>query len=1034
MDFPSLNIDEFTARFQYDPSQNRLGGDKNLSVFKAQDLKTGQTVVLQIYQGTGLNPKTFLQEAQKALKLDHENLVQYLDFMVLKVRNFFGEEELRLVSVHKYVAGITLRAWIDTQRNQTELNEILAGILKGLQYLHDGGMPHGNLVPRDIVLEEQATGLVPKMVNYGYVKLFQARKTSSGNLLLGTGEYMPPEKIAPQGRGAIRLNADFWALGVILFEILAGKSPFGSKREGHSLAHIFGQIMQAHLPDLIQNFPDPYREMVLACLDKDPQNRVQTAKELLDMLGWAKTALEDVKKAGLNAPKSSSDPIAQAPPIPTSLPDLPYFAKIILLGEASVGKSTFLRSLTGKDASLLHKKESGINIRPHTFQLEGKRVITHIWDFADNKINDSIHQIFFSSRCLYLLMWDSRKSDQDPLLEEWMNLINTYTEEARIILMVNRWEHAPCQVDAKRLQTHYPHISAYFEISALDEKAVPKVEREIQQQLRNLSYIREGLPDSWLAIQSELANIERDYIDYRNFRDLCKNHGLDQQETEELSLLLHDLGILLNYRQEGSSLQGTAILDPEWLTTGIYQILQARQLQSQQGIIPFGDLDLILDAETYPPEKHILFLELMHFYQMCFPIGEMRRFFLFPSCLPANAPKYFWPEKTEHSYRYQYKFFPNSLFPQFVAKTRNYTENTLIWQAGIVLQFQGIRAEVSFYPAEKAIDFRLSGEKKIPAMKALLEGKMEEVHAFYPHIQYRELIPCHCHHCRQAETPHYFQKKNLEIYQEQNYPQIVCLKSKQKVLVSPLMLSEAGAASLPIIEDASQVEVPQNDLTEILTQFNLKEGVQKILFVAANPLANAHLQLPEEYREIEQGLRKSKYRDHLKLIPKMAVRTQDFQQAILEHFPQIVHFSGHGTEAGSTFPADFLGRGSRALTRQDQDAGGLVLESDDGFPAIVSTEALKELFGLFKKWVKCVLLNACYSQNQAEAIAEHIDYVIGMRQPISDRAAIIFATSFYDAIGAGRPIEFAFDYGRSAIRMQGLGEADIPVLLKKNSP
>lgn len=79
------------------------------------------------------------------------------------------------------------------------------------------------------------------------------------------------------------------------------------------------------------------------------------------------------------------------------------------------------------------------------------------------------------------------------------------------------------------------------------------------------------------------------------------------------------------------------------------------------------------------------------------------------------------------------------------------------------------------------------------------------------------------------------------------------------------------------------------------------------------------------------------------------------------------------------------------------------------------------------------MLNGCYSEVQANAIAQQINYVVGMNQAIGDKAAIEFAVGFYDALGAGRPIEFAYKLGCSAIRMAGIDEHLTPVLLKKTS-
>ncbi len=167
------------------------------------------------------------------------------------------------------------------------------------------------------------------------------------------------------------------------------------------------------------------------------------------------------------------------------------------------------------------------------------------------------------------------------------------------------------------------------------------------------------------------------------------------------------------------------------------------------------------------------------------------------------------------------------------------------------------------------------------------------------------------------------------------------------------------------------------------------------------------LRLDEEVREIQSGLERSQQRDQFEIILRCAVRTEDLRRALLDFEPQIVHFSGHG--AGND---------------------GLALENGAGQSQLVSSAALAELFGLCNS-VECVLLNACYSEAQAETIHEHIDCVVGMNEAIGDRAAINFAIGFYDALGAGRSYENAFKLGRNAILLKGIPETETPVLKLK---
>ena len=82
--------------------------------------------------------------------------------------------------------------------------------------------------------------------------------------------------------------------------------------------------------------------------------------------------------------------------------------------------------------------------------------------------------------------------------------------------------------------------------------------------------------------------------------------------------------------------------------------------------------------------------------------------------------------------------------------------------------------------------------------------------------------------------------------------------------------------------------------------------------------------------------------------------------------------------------------------------------------------------------MECILLNACYSLEQAEAICQHIPYVIGMSQALGKDAALEFAVGFYDAIGAGRSIEEAFKLGCISTELKGISGSLTPVLRKKN--
>lgn len=183
----------------------------------------------------------------------------------------------------------------------------------------------------------------------------------------------------------------------------------------------------------------------------------------------------------------------------------------------------------------------------------------------------------------------------------------------------------------------------------------------------------------------------------------------------------------------------------------------------------------------------------------------------------------------------------------------------------------------------------------------------------------------------------------------------------------------------------------------------------KILILTAIPHG---LRLDNEIREIEEAIRRAANRDLFEIRIRTAVRPQDIRRAIAEEQPQIVHFCGHGLEDGR-----------------------LLLEDDGGNNKPVAPEGLASLFKLHADYVKCVLLNACYSEKPAVAISQYINYVIGMNNPIQDKAAITFAQGFYDGLGYKISsnhdvLQRAFDEGMVAIQMENLSQGSIPVLKK----
>jgi len=164
----------------------------------------------------------------------------------------------------------------------------------------------------------------------------------------------------------------------------------------------------------------------------------------------------------------------------------------------------------------------------------------------------------------------------------------------------------------------------------------------------------------------------------------------------------------------------------------------------------------------------------------------------------------------------------------------------------------------------------------------------------------------------------------------------------------------------------------------------------------------------EEFREINEEIQSGADRDSLEIASAWALRTRDLQKAILRHQPQIVHFSGLGDEVQ-----------------------GIFLEDHTGELQAVDREALAGLFEIFRDTIRVVILNACGSKHQVGAFSQLIDFTIGMNKPISDKAAVVFASSFYRGLAFGRTVEDAFRLAVNQLKIEGIPESDTPELLMR---
>jgi len=206
-----------------------------------------------------------LRGVMQCLNLKHHNLLSLYDVKT------DSQEDTWVIM--EYVGGQSLEDALAAAPNGLDEQEVLAwlhGTVEGVAYLHDRGIVHRDLKPGNVFSDE---GIV-KIGDYGLSKFIAASRRSGQTESVGTVHYMAPEV----ANGRYGKEIDIYALGIMLYEMLTGHVPF----EGESV----GEVLMKHLtaqPDL-SALDEPYRSVVARALDKDPERRIRTVKELLEGL------------------------------------------------------------------------------------------------------------------------------------------------------------------------------------------------------------------------------------------------------------------------------------------------------------------------------------------------------------------------------------------------------------------------------------------------------------------------------------------------------------------------------------------------------------------------------------------------------------------------------------------------------------------------------------------------------------------------------------------------------------------------------
>ncbi|MBE9073874.1 COR domain-containing protein [Microcystis sp. LEGE 08355] len=417
--------------------------------------------------------------------------------------------------------------------------------------------------------------------------------------------------------------------------------------------------------------------------------------------------------------------------------------KVLLVGEGDVGKTSLLKRLLHNTFNSGEPKTPGINIEKWPLP-QKPDIRLNIWDFGGQKVMQTTHQFFLTKRSLYLLVLDNRKNEQQNRLEYWLKLIETYGGNSPVIIVGNCADENPPQVKIRTLRKKYPQITKLIATSCKTGVGIEQLVQEIASQIDAIPHIKDLLPNSWFEIKTQLEAMQEsyDFISYEKYQEMCQTAEIKEaSDQKSLVQFLHDLGIVLNY-QDDPRLNETNVLNPEWVTSGVYDILNNHDLMVQKkGILSLPDLqDILKKNQRYPENKRRFLMDLMGKFELCFPLdGYSPDRYLITDLLPIDEPDVDIYENAPLHFQYRYDILPGSIISRFIVRNHQMIYKTMRWRSGVVLTMDLNKALVRADEEDNYISIKAQGSRA-SALLAIIKTDFDKIHATIPNLAVQEKL------------------------------------------------------------------------------------------------------------------------------------------------------------------------------------------------------------------------------------------------------------------------------------------------------
>ena len=404
-------------------------------------------------------------------------------------------------------------------------------------------------------------------------------------------------------------------------------------------------------------------------------------------------------------------------------------ARVLFVGPPGAGKTSLVYRL--KDNSYIKNRPTTLTVETHAIPLGARTA--HFWDFGGQDFMHVTHPIFFSTRCVYVLVLNVRHTYEQNRVEYWLRTIRAFGGDLPVVLVGN---HADAQghlldLPRNRLQREFPSILAFVQTSAEENTGLNDLRAALEQAVESLPHVRVLFAAPHLRVKEALEQekTRRDIIPYERYAELCAAQGIDDPADQATLLeLLHDLGVVLDFRDEhGEPLSREGILNPNWVTEAVYRLITDHEVRGAAA----GQLTAEMARRILPdyaaPHRRLI-LDLLQRFELAYPAGEA---WYLPNAMRQDEPPEAAAEEWQSAltFEYGYSQLPESIITRFIVRTHEHIADDLVWRWGVILAWQGNRALVRANVADRKVEIRVIGPRNTRReMLALIRGHFEAIH------------------------------------------------------------------------------------------------------------------------------------------------------------------------------------------------------------------------------------------------------------------------------------------------------------------